>query len=719
MSRNFSVFIKDRDLNYDRGYPISDDLSFVVNRYSHNIEGGPKEASITIYGSEGSLWTIFDMLRCPVEIYNHNGTCVWWGFIEEAEIRTSWIVAKASLTDMYNSVGVAFSDLNVRKTTEFLQDDFSVDLYGEKQYRLSMSESSTEQAESRQAVSLSITKFPVADVSFASEGEGSLSATIVCRGWIDTLEWMYYSQSKGLVQHTEGGSGRIKVGYTLNSTSIMLAGSTLTSSACASELFDTGDVVLIYNSASGNNGTYQVLDKSSVNVPNTVADVQAASVSDGPHTTSSVDFGSAAASAAGLFWVLDFSRPNGDEEISASIQGSPDGSSWTTAYEFQNIDAVGRNSDTGASIGRYRRVRYSFDGGGTKSASFLVGSGSVPGTDLEIDRTFPSRESYGGNMYVTTGSKIAQRFTQFSGSSWDASRIYLRVQPAGSPTDYLIVRILSGCTALTSTCPGAILASGCIAASDLTGDMEWQSIPLSACVALVTNNIESINNNNYWLQVDRDLSRESLGSASHHYIVDVDEDSGYQYGFLLVNAGSQWNNPVPQSDMLFKVVGTQRTDIQIKQIVEADGQFIRNVDNRTDSDIETNQYRVGDNTALYEIEQLASTGTADGKRVMLKINKERTFSIIEEPISSTKTNYSIDADRTLKNANGQEVDLSECFYGGWLNLGNVIPPNRVGFVSGLTEFFVEEGEYYPESNTYVPRSRGTKDPWDVSDITEG
>lgn len=715
--RNFSVSIRERDVSTDAAYRYDESLTFVVDHYSHSIEGGPKDAVITVFGTEGALWSIFDTLRCPIIIYNDSGQAVWWGFISDTEVRASWVVARASLEGMYNSVGVAYSDMGARDTLKFLTDSYSIDTYGEKQYRLSMSEASEEQAAARRETALEFRKFPAADISFAAQGEGGLSATITARGWIDTLDWKYYAQEKGLVQHSEGGSGRLKIGFVHTSTSVMFSGSTITSGTCSIEIFDEGDIIAVYGSASGNNGTYQVEEVSSTDWPHPIVDVQAASVAAGPYTSASMDSGGSGASRAGFFWVFDIDRTNGDEELAASVQTSNNLIDWNTEYEFNGASAAGRDSDTGASAGRYRRAIYKFSGTGPFSASFLVGSGSHEGKDVTVTETFPSRESAGSTIQITTGSKAAQTFAQFSGSAWDASRVYVRVQPTGSPSDYFIVRIRDGNSALSSS-PGVTLASGSIAASDMDEDLSWQSVPLSACVTLTTGSHSNYYAAFYWVQVERSASRGDI-SGSDHYIIDVDEDLGYQDGYLKVYAGYQYNERVPDADMLFRVTGTQKTNRQIKEIVEATGDFIRDVDMQMDTGVETNQWRSGDNTALYEITQLVETGTASGTRIILNVNKERTLSIKKEPENCASGNYTIGTDRKLHSPGGADVDLSECFFGGWLSLADVIPPNVAHLVTGMTDFFVEEAEYYPESDTYVPRSRGVRDPWNISNIGEG
>jgi hypothetical protein len=54
------------------------------------------------------LWALVNMLRCPVLIQDKT-RAVWWGYIHDVTIRTGGRELTASLSEMYNSVRVAYS----------------------------------------------------------------------------------------------------------------------------------------------------------------------------------------------------------------------------------------------------------------------------------------------------------------------------------------------------------------------------------------------------------------------------------------------------------------------------------------------------------------------------------------------------------------------------------------------------------------------------------
>lgn len=566
-------------------------LDFTVNNYTHKIQGGPFQASVSVFGVEAELWSLIDYIRNGMNIYSTDGSLVWWGFVSEITLRIGALSVSVGIENMANRVSVGYSSFDIRKDTEWATNDYSIDEYGYKEIRLSLSDATDDQALKLRNTALDMKSLPISNISFDGQStEGSLSATITGIGFFETLDWRYYSQAKGLEQYTDGGrSFKVGVRYSASTLTFTSASTITDESGSGLGRFDEGDIISIRNSTS-NDGS----------------------------------------------WIVTSAR---DTELEVDI--------------------------TNASL--------------TSSAS---------GTAIVIESAY----------------SISQSFSQRSGSSWDASSIHLSVGSAGSPTDNLVVQIYTG----SSASAGALLVSGSYAGSAISDSTDWIEIPLSASTTLA-------NQTDYSILVLRSGST----SGSDHYLVSVNEDLGYAYGSFEVNNGLNFFVNDPDVDMLFKVVGTQMTTSQLKEIVETKGQFFAGLDIQGTSGVETNQYRDGETTALAEVLDLLDTGASSGKRLIAKVTSNRVLQIAEEPSNEYTNQYKIYKDRTIKDYYGSPVPLHRCPIGIWLKLTDVVPAGVENLVNNITDFFLEEYEYAPQTDSFMPRSRNARDPWDVAGVEQG
>lgn len=567
------------------------DLSFTINNYTHKIQGGPFDASISVFGTEASLWNLIDYLGNGLNIYSEDGSKVWWGLVNEVQLRLGSLNVSVSLDNMANRITVGYSSFDIRKDTEWSENEFSIDKYGYKEIRLSLSDATDDQALKLRDTALAMKALPISNISFDGQSsEGSLSATIIGIGFYETLDWRYYSQAKGLEQYTEGGRGfKVGVRYTASTLTFTSASTITDENGSGLGRFDEGDIISISNSTS-NDGS----------------------------------------------WIVTSAR---DTELEVDIS----------------------------------------------SASL---SSAASGTSIRIE----------------SGYSVAQSFSQRSGSAWDASSVHLNVGSAGSPTDNLVVTLYTG----SSASAGSLLVSGSYAGSAISDSSDWIEIPLSASTTIA-------NQTDYSIVVYRSGST----SGSDHYLVSVNEDLGYAYGSFQVNNGLNFFVNDPDVDMLFKVVGTQMTTSQIKETVETKGQFFAGLDIQVTSGVETNQYRDGETTALTEINALLETGTASGLRLLAKVTPDRVLQITQEPQNLFANQYKIYKDRTIQDMYGSRIPLHRCPVGVWLKLTDVVPVGIETLVSNITDFFLEEFEYAPQTDSFMPRSRDARDPWDVAGVEQG
>lgn len=177
-------------------------LTYSVERFSWGIFGGPKALTFHADGPRLDAWELFERLRCPVTIYSERGKALWWGYVNEVQVRDKQVEAAVSLESMQNRVAVAYtrktsgsSSAGQRATTAWLEDDASVAKYGQRELLASSSGSTDAQALIQRANLLRRFKDPqpttIIKPPTQSAGQQH-AATLLCRGWWSTLEWKYY-----------------------------------------------------------------------------------------------------------------------------------------------------------------------------------------------------------------------------------------------------------------------------------------------------------------------------------------------------------------------------------------------------------------------------------------------------------------------------------------------------------------------------------------------
>jgi hypothetical protein len=199
--------IKKRDFSDN---PVILDLDFKVDRFSHDVMGGPVIATVIARGARDQLFELVNHMRDPVEILTDKGERVWWGFLAVLDISWEKIQYGIDIDVMSNKVAVAYTNENVRFTTEWSDNDDSVSEYGEKEKLLSRSDATEADALQQRDTYLEGSKYPIPILKFSSGSGGE--AKITCRGWFSSLEWQYYQNLTGFEGYVVTGQGGREVG---------------------------------------------------------------------------------------------------------------------------------------------------------------------------------------------------------------------------------------------------------------------------------------------------------------------------------------------------------------------------------------------------------------------------------------------------------------------------------------------------------------------------
>lgn len=290
--------------------------------------------------------------------------------------------------------------------------------------------------------------------------------------------------------------------------------------------------------------------------------------------------------------------------------------------------------------------------------------------------------------------RLAQSFRLGSTSSWDAKSIWIRAWKAGKddPTDSLVVSLRTN----SGGSPGSVLASGQIAAANMSTSADWIEIALNATITLQPGTT-------YWIHI----ARSGAVSAGAYYMVDTNLDFGYPRGEIKLyntNLGA-WGEDIygRWGDLLFIVMGSLDTTLQIGTIIEDCGQFLAGATIENQSGMASTPYRAGDRPALYELTELLGAGTANNRRLLCEITPERYLKLYEEPArpANPKNSFALNQDGELLSAALTPMDASLCPVGFWCRLHDVIPPSvDLSLVTDPNLFFVEEAEFDAENETY-------------------
>jgi len=510
---------------YNRDFSVvinQPDVVFEVDNYSHQAMGGPKLASVSAVGDRAQLFSLINHLRAPVEIYNDLGECVWWGYIAQVSINWEGVGFAVDVDSMSNDVAVAYTDNNIRFTTQWSSDADSVAEYGEKEILLTMAEATATDALQRRDTYLAASKYPTPTLQTAGARSGQ--ARITCRGWIDTLDWKYYSNAAGKESYEVVGQGGREIG--------------------------------------------------------------------------------------------------------------------------------------------------------------------------EDNRPY-----------------LAQSFQISSAAAWSASSVWLRPWKEGAPSDNLVVSLHADNSGEPDS---TALASCTVAGADIDEYADWMEFALSASVTLQPSTT-------YWIKV----VRSGAVDTANFYMMDTNTDAGYTSGILRL-----WNTDIDawvtepenwQGDLLFKVVGVSSTTDQITTLVTAAGQFLEGTIIENASGVETNPYRDGDSTALYELEQLLLTGTSNDRRLLCEVTRERYLRVYEEPARpSGSASYALGKNGTLTTQYLTVTDNTLCPVGMWAHLADVIPATvDLSLITDPNLFLVEEAEVDGDGVYRVVRTRNQADIWSIGGTGQG
>ena len=313
---------------------------------------------------------------------------------------------------------------------------------------------------------------------------------------------------------------------------------------------------------------------------------------------------------------------------------------------------------------------------------------------------------YGREVGEDNRPIIAQSFQQTSGSSWDASTIWLKCRKKGSPTDNLLVDLYSD----SGGDPDVLLrGTDDVAGADLTEYLVWTEFTLDSAYTLADST-------KYWIRI----ARSGAVDSDNFYSIGGTSSDGYADGEMKLYDGSSWATWGNTPDLNFRVLGENETTTQISDCITAVGEFIEGTDIEDTSGVDSSPYRDGDATAMYEIEQLLKVGTANNRRLLAEITPQRRLRVYEEP-AAWSADYHIDGFGRITDENDTVIQVADCPVGYWGRLKGVIPDTvDSSRLVNASQLFVEMAEYNVSKDRYIIlKSRDATSPFEFLTIQDG
>ena len=117
-----------------------------------------------------------------------------------------------------------------------------------------------------------------------------------------------------------------------------------------------------------------------------------------------------------------------------------------------------------------------------------------------------------------------------------------------------------------------------------------------------------------------------------------------------------------------------------------------------------------------EIESLLEAGTANYRRMLAIVNRDRSLRIYEAP-AATATAY-LTRGGKLSDGAGRPMRMHLCPVGLWIQPRDVAPSGQ-SFApgGGSTLYYVKSSEYDPERDIWRPRLRGQRDVFDFGGVS--
>lgn len=642
------------------------DLAFAPLRWSHHVYGGPLEAEIEAVGDLSALWDLTTWLRFCVRIYNPQARPVWYGFINEIDLTLGGVSYRLGLDDFANRIALAYTyknaaGENVAAVTDWGDDTTSQARYGTKERRESVGDIDATQADQLRDGLLADVAYPIVTPDFTG---GDIGATLLCRGFWSMLDWAYWDQAAGLIEHNEGSTTSNLLGYEIDSSKIAFTGDNLLHSTTAELDELEKDTRFTISNTASNDGVRTV--------DGTPRETEAQSYT---ATTISFDAGDD---------IHDAARRLGDIAKDTVIEVS--GASTGSNNEDHYVDGAGDG---------HIQMSDSYGGAGPITTEAAGNSVTIAWGHALTMSAAGAIERIGTATLSAHGIDIIQPFTNNTGAAFTVNRIALQLIGVGSPADDITVALHSDNVGVI----GTELETATIDADDIPASLDWVWCDFANTTSISHGTM-------YWIKITR-------GDSAHDddwYRVGISTGDAYSGHEAQFHDGTSYYFRLDDANVLFRLEGARESTDQIGDILAAKGTHFASYHIAASSNLETLQFREGDDTARAEIESLLDLGTAAGNHLVAEVTHERHV-VIDDAKSSGNIGARLDRTGALLDRYGLPFESGVCPVGLWLEL-DVVPTKGDALIT-YSPVYIERCEYEVATGHTRPYARGASDPWEI------
>ena len=172
---------------------------FQPEHYSWSALGGPESALIKVSGLNGALQNVLDFLRFSVEIYNHQGMLVWWGFVNKAVVQTDASRLSRSLQGYADEIGAFYNDIEGEEKFEGFHRARRAkarDVIGSKELLISVDQAVANSITEERMLEI-LSEFEDIPITIEANRSGAIGGSLECSGWGTTLEWQHTPYQAG------------------------------------------------------------------------------------------------------------------------------------------------------------------------------------------------------------------------------------------------------------------------------------------------------------------------------------------------------------------------------------------------------------------------------------------------------------------------------------------------------------------------------------------
>lgn len=650
------VILKDRNFStYDY-----DGINLEPTFWSGKAVGGYDRATIEASGSYEAIQDILRWLRFDLTIINDNNSKVWNGFVSDVVVYLGPISIGLSIDKMRNRVKILYDYYNlfakqVSGVTDWIQSDDSVSRYGKRESTFSQSNIDATGAAQFAAIKLALLQYPVQTLTLNNQ---PISATITCRGWWSTNDWVYAKQLGGFEGYTDSGSATQPLGFGFTSNGVGFDGAVSKIHEINGYLSDVAQNWQLKVTGSTSNNTTFTANGATSQKPKSY--------------TGSITFDA------------NDDIKNADEQLAI----------------FEARDMIKVTGSTSAGNNRYYFLNQAGSDHITvhpKTVTTQTGASTVTisrGSSIDLTASptseFPSLSSPYNTTVTAFGQKIYQVFTLSNNvPSWTFKDVLVQIQKIGSPTDNIVLELATKGSGDTYT----TIESASISGTAVSTEMDW-----------ITFTFSNTNYLSYGTNYVLVLSRSGSNSPSDYYLVGLNEAIGYAGGNLRVYDGAAWQDRTVAADMPFQIFGEVSTSDQLITYLTENGQFYSSVYVDTPSGISSRQYNPTEQIAATYINDLLNNGTTSNKRYLAFVNNLRNCYIYEEPSDNLlDMPYVMRIDGSIVNRNGTKIEEGQLIFGQWVRLDLKLQSRD--YIAKVDSFFVEECEYDARQQKLTPVPR--------------